>query len=244
VKAAPLAIALRAALVGTTAGSYEPDAAIFRQGNERELAGDAPSARKAYYELIQKFPTSPLVPYAYLAFADLFFDEAEKDPSKWQLAKQAYTEVLKYPPPKNEAYAYARHRLGLVDVQAGDAPRALSDQRGALTAALTYTSLPLAAETAEAARRGLVEAYATAGQPEQAFQFFKSTDRAGASGLVVALGDEYARRGAGREAAALYDNVLAQAAAADICAGAASAARTLSDPFAGQIERARKTRCP
>jgi hypothetical protein len=241
--AQPLAT-FRARLVDTTAGSYEPDALLFRQAHERELAGDYSQARRVYYDLITKFPSSPLLPYAYLAFAELFHEEAEKDPSKWELARQAYSEVMKYPPPRNQAFAYALHRLGLVDAALGGNARALHDQKKALATTVAYPALPLAAETADAARHGLVQAYAAAGQPDQAFAFFRSTDSGAAPGLVVALGEEYTRRGAGREAAALYDNVLAHSASSDICAGAASAARALADPFGAQIERARKARCP
>ena len=89
-----------------------------------------------------------------------------------------------------------------------------------------------------------MQAYAAAGVPDQAFNFFRSADSGSAPALVVALGEEYARRGAGREAAALYDNVLAHSASSDICAGAASAARALDGQFGAQIERARKARCP
>ena len=45
-----------------------------------------------------------------MAFGELFFQEAQGDPSKWDLAAAAYKEVIKYPPPTNKVYGYARSR--------------------------------------------------------------------------------------------------------------------------------------
>jgi tetratricopeptide (TPR) repeat protein len=243
-QALPLARALRAHLVDATAGSYEQDAVLFRFGCERELAGDRAEARRAFLELIQKSPSSKLVPYAYLAFADLFFEEAASDPTKWELARQAYSKVMTFPPRENPAYAFAVHRRGLVMAETGDHAHALADQKNAIATTLTYPNLPSAAETAEAARRALVTAYAAAGRPELAFTFFHEADADRAPALVVALGEEYLKRGEGQETAKLYDGALDALPSPEICDGAASAARALAAPFGAQIERTRKTRCP
>jgi TolA-binding protein len=244
--AVPLAQALRGRLVEASAGSSDPDALLYRQAREHELAGDYTGARKALYELIQKQPSSPFVPYAYLGFADLFFEEAEKDPSKWPLAQRAFMEVVKYPPPANQAYAYAWHRLGLVFARSGNQAQALAAQKKALGATTQYPSLPLARETGAEARRTLVEAYAAAGQPNQAFVFFRAIDAATAPALVVLLGQEYARRGDGQALLALYDDVLPRSSDANVCAGAAAAARAISSrdaQVAAEIERKRTARC-
>src|SRR5205823_10028806 len=66
------------------------DEVLYYLGYTYELDGEMSNARKTYYELIQKQPTSKWIPYAYYAFGAMFFDEAKSDPSKWQLAQQAF----------------------------------------------------------------------------------------------------------------------------------------------------------
>jgi tetratricopeptide (TPR) repeat protein len=87
------------------------DEAYYYAALEHELAGDMRKARSAYYELIKRAPTSKFIPLAYFAFGELFFAEAASDPSKDQLAEQAYREVLKYPPKTNAVYVEAQSRL-------------------------------------------------------------------------------------------------------------------------------------
>jgi tetratricopeptide (TPR) repeat protein len=153
--AAPVSLshAVRDDILADSANDGGLDAEILRQGRELELSRDLAGARKAYYELIVKAPQSSRVPYAYLAFADLFFDEAEHDdPSKLPLA---YQKVLAYPPPANLAYAFAWHRLGVIASRMGDHARALDAQRKTLAAVKQYPGLAGAAPLAEAARREL-----------------------------------------------------------------------------------------
>jgi tetratricopeptide (TPR) repeat protein len=151
-----LAHAVRDDILADSANDGGLDADLLRQGRELELSRDLAGARKAYYELIVKAPQSSRVPYAYLAFADLFFDEAEHDdPSKLPLAQQAYQKVLAYPPPANLAYAFAWYRLGVIASRMGDDARALDAQRKTLAAVKQYPGLAGAAPLAEAARREL-----------------------------------------------------------------------------------------
>jgi TolA-binding protein len=89
---------------------------------EHELAGDLRNARRAYYELIKTSPQSKLIPLAYFAFGEMFFTEAASDPSKDQLALQAYAEVLKYPPPSNVVYAEAQRRVSEVKARTAGRP--------------------------------------------------------------------------------------------------------------------------
>ncbi len=72
---------------------------LYELGLEYELAGDKARARKAQYELIQKYPQSPLVAYAYFAFGEMFMAEAATDPTKLELAAQSYREALKLSSP-------------------------------------------------------------------------------------------------------------------------------------------------
>ena len=192
----PLATAVRDAILADSARAAGVDADRLRRGRELELSGDLGGARRAYLELIVTTPQSPLVPYAYLAFGDLFFDEAEHDdPTKLPPAQQAYQKVVSYPPPGNLAYAFAWHRLGIVASRLGDDAHALDAQRKALIALGQYPTLPVGPALAEASRGELVVAYARAGQPDRALTFFRATAPQDASGLLIALGREYVRRG-------------------------------------------------
>jgi TolA-binding protein len=91
--------------------STHRDEAAYYMALEHELEGDRPNARRAYYELIKEFPGSTTIPYAYFAFGEMFLAEAEGDPSKEQLAEQAFREVLKFPPLQNPLYTEAQSRL-------------------------------------------------------------------------------------------------------------------------------------
>lgn len=98
------------------------DEAGYYAGLEHELGGDLRNARRAYYELIKTSPQSKLVPLAYFAFGEMFFNEAATDPSKDQLALKAYAEVLKYPPPNNVVYADAQRRVSEVKARGAARP--------------------------------------------------------------------------------------------------------------------------
>ena len=117
--AAAHASALKYYTLLTTFPQYpQMDEAFYYEGLEHELAGNLPNARRCYYELIKRSPQSKLIPLAYFAFGEMFNAEAMSDPSKNDLAVQAYTEVLKYPPPANTVYADAKTRIGEVKARA------------------------------------------------------------------------------------------------------------------------------
>ncbi len=226
---APIGIRMREALLASASsqGAGGLDLQLFQDGFDRERADDLPGARKAYYDLITQAPSSPLVPYAYLAFGDLFFAEAERGaPDKYPLAKQAYEKVVASPPPNNRAYAYAFERVGACDLRAGDHARALSNSKRALDTARAYPSLPFSTEVADSARRNLVEAYAVAGQADRAAVFLRAADPQMASAMIVSLGEKYVEKGASREALALYGNALTSKDET-LCAGARAAAQAL-----------------
>src|SRR5580698_9806465 len=63
------------------------DEVLYYLAYEYEQANDLDNARKVYLELIQNSPQSKFIPNAYLAFGELFFNEAQGDPSKWALAE-------------------------------------------------------------------------------------------------------------------------------------------------------------
>lgn len=60
-----------------------------------ECEHDVATARKLYFQVVSEAPRSPLLPYAYFAFGELFAEEVERDPSKTELARQSYAECMK-----------------------------------------------------------------------------------------------------------------------------------------------------
>jgi TolA-binding protein len=93
------------------------DEVLYYLAYAYELSGDLMDARKTYFSLIQKYPSSKKIPYAYYAFGEMFFHEAKSDPTKWDLAVQAYKEALKFTDPL-QAWAYLR--LGQCEDARGD----------------------------------------------------------------------------------------------------------------------------
>jgi TolA-binding protein len=110
-KARQDAIAKYEAIVNGYPSYAALDEVYYYAALEHELLGDLRSARSQYYSLISKFPNSKHIPAAYFAFGEMFFAEGAADPSKNQLAEQAYREVLKYPAPGNPVRADAEARL-------------------------------------------------------------------------------------------------------------------------------------
>jgi TolA-binding protein len=85
-----------------------------------ELNGNLKEARTRYYDLIKTSPQSTYIPFAYFAFGEIFFTEAKSDPSKWDLAAQAFMECMKYPFPKNALMADTLLRMGEVYLKKGE----------------------------------------------------------------------------------------------------------------------------
>jgi tetratricopeptide (TPR) repeat protein len=107
------------------------DEAYYYAALEHELAGDFRDARRLYFELIKRSSNSKLIPFAYFGFGEIFFAEATIDPSKDELALQAYAEVLKYPAANNAVYADAKRRIAEVKARkAGNTKGNASGTRG------------------------------------------------------------------------------------------------------------------
>jgi TolA-binding protein len=77
-----------------------------------EQSGHLKDARVYYYEVIKRYPGTVWVALSYFAFGEMFFVEASTDPTKYDLALQAYGEALKYPASTNTIYADALLRIG------------------------------------------------------------------------------------------------------------------------------------
>ncbi len=186
------------------------DEVLYYLAYEEELANDRNSARKRYFELIQKYPQSKYLPNAYLAFGEMFFAEASTDPSKLDLAEQAYNEVVKYPPPANQVYGYAFYMLGQVYTAKGDFPKALSALKKTIDFGKAYPQLSNSGRLSGVARHDLVFAYSQVGDPRAAFNFFMplSGDGTGEKERTFAmmglLGTDYMSNNRFAEASAIY----------------------------------------
>lgn len=210
----PLADAFRDRLMDEISTS-EPDGQKLHEAFAAERSHDMNDARKRYFELVQKFPASPVIPYAYLAFADTFAAESKHD-----LARTAYQEVLKYPPPKNRAYAYAWLRLGEVYLGQHEAERALDAARKAIQAVASDRTTPEAARVDVAARETLVSAYAEGGRPDRAHAFFAGLP-GGAPALLAALARTLDQRGDVGAAAVALESGLDAGRDDAVCAAVA-----------------------
>ncbi|MFT3775699.1 MAG: hypothetical protein QM820_60910 [Minicystis sp.] len=148
------------------------DETLYNLAYEHEQGGDLAQARAAYLQLIQTSPTSRYVPTAYLAFGELFFQEAQSDPAKWALAEQSYKEVTRYPAPENKVFGYAHYKLAYVYWNKGDLQQALSELKKTIDVGTQYPALPSSSHLATSARRDMVPLYALAGDPRKSYDFF------------------------------------------------------------------------
>ncbi len=192
------------------------DEVLYYLAYEYEREGDPSNARKAYFELIQKTPQSKFVPNAYLGFGELFFQESQSDPSKLELAKQAYLEVIKFPPPDNRAYGYANYKLAYVFWNQGGNngfAKSLMYFKKAIDFGMQFASLPNAQVLTEAARKDITHVYALAGRPDRAWDFFRplsgdsGAETAGTTKMVLSLGRVYVQTGHSAEAEVVYTDL-------------------------------------
>lgn len=190
------------------------DEVLYYLAYEYEQGNNLSQAQKVYYELIQKWPQSKYIPNAYLAFGELFFNEAQGDPAKWSLAEQSYKEVIKYPAPDNKVWGYAHYKLAYVAWNQEDFQRALSEFKKTIEYGMQYTQLPNAAQLAVSARKDIIPIYALSGDPKGAFNFFKPLS--GDTGQSVEatlkmlrdLGQNYLDTGHYPEAITLYQDLM------------------------------------
>ncbi len=190
------------------------DEVLYYLAYEYEQANDTANARKVYYELIQKKPDSKYIPNAYLAFGELFFNEAQGDPSKWDLAAQAYKEVIKFPPEKSKVYGYAWYKIAYVFWNKGELDQALNAFKKTIDFGTTFTQYPGASKLADSARRDVIPVYALKGDPGAAYNFLHnlSGDTAGSNEktfkMMDDLGNNYLDTGHYPEAVALYRDLM------------------------------------
>lgn len=83
--------------------------AKYRLAIDAECRKDLQIARKLQFEIVQSAPNSPLAPYAYFAFGELFLHEADGNEGRLPLAEQAFKKVLEWP--ASPIARFARKRL-------------------------------------------------------------------------------------------------------------------------------------
>ncbi|HLM74458.1 MAG TPA: tetratricopeptide repeat protein, partial [Polyangiaceae bacterium] len=199
------------------------DEVLYYLAYEYEQASQLGQARYVYLDLIERFPKSKYLPNAYLAFGELFFNDAQGDPSKWPLAEQSYSEVIKYPPPDNKVWGYAHYKLGYVAWNRGDFPKALSEFKKTIDYGAQYPKVPNAAPLAASARRDIVPVYALSGDPRKAFDFFRplSGDSGGSNEktfqMLDELGQNYLDTGHYAEAIQLYEDLITRDKGPKLC---------------------------
>ncbi len=197
------------------------DEVYYYLAYEYEQGGDTVNARRVYLDLITKTPNSKYISNAYLAFGELFFNEAMSDPSKWEAAKQAYQKVISKPPPENKVYGYAWYKLAYVFWNEGDLPHALDAFKKTVDYGVQFQQLPNAKKLADSARKDVIPVYALAGSPTAAYNFFRnlSGDPAGSSEktfkMMDDLGQNYLDTGHYPEAIALYRDLIVRDGGSD-----------------------------
>ena len=177
---------------------------------------DLDNARKVYYELIQKAPQSKYIPNAYLAFGELFFNEAQGDPSKWDLAAAPTKKSSSTRRRTTRCSGTRTTSSRYVYWNKGEFPRSLDEFKKTIDFGIQFASLPNAAQLAIAARRDLVPVYALSGRPDAAYNFFKnlSGDASGENAKTLKmmddLGQNYLDTGHYPEAIALYHDLMSR----------------------------------
>jgi tetratricopeptide (TPR) repeat protein len=200
------------------------DEVLFRLAYEHEQAREMDEARKHYLEIIKRWPASRYAPNAYLGIAEMFFDEAARDPSKLAAAEKAYGEVLRFPPPDNKVAGYAQYKLAYVHWNKGNFGRALDEMSKAIEVSEAYPTLPISSKLAREARRDLVPIYAAGGDPAKAYDYLaaRSGDKPGETerlhAMLEALAQAYVDTGKPESAVEVDLDWLRRGAGPKACA--------------------------
>lgn len=186
------------------------DEVLYNLAYEYEQDHKLDEARKVYLGLISDWPQSRYIPNAYLAFGELFFTEAQGDPTRWALAEQSYKEVARYPAPENTVLGYAHYKLAYVYWNKGDFLQSLSELKKTIDFGAQFPQLASSKGLAASARRDLLPVYALAGDPKKAYDFLKplsgdvGVDSANTYKLMGDLGQAYLDTGHFKEGIDLY----------------------------------------
>ncbi len=189
------------------------DEVLYYLAYEHEQDGNLKEAQKAYVELTENWKDSRFVPNAYLAFGELFFQQAQGDPKMWPVAENFYKDVLKYKAPENKLWGYAAYKLGYVYWNQGVYDKAIDQFKNVIDFGTKFAQLPNAKGLARSARRDIIPVYALKGDPAKAYGFFRPLS--GDSGvnsdktfkMMEELGHNLIDTGHYREAVILYNDL-------------------------------------
>ncbi len=169
-------------------------------------------AMKAYRALIQRFPESPYVPDAWMAFGEYYFEKANKGDRSGNLKKalEAYRKAAEYK--ESSVYGYALYKQGWVQFNLGAYADALDLFRGVVYfGELPTSTIPADRKLAlvKEARKDYVRTWPFVGTPEAAFEDFRRVGgEAGAYDMLKSLADLYWTDGKDREAILVYHRLI------------------------------------
>jgi tetratricopeptide (TPR) repeat protein len=169
-------------------------------------------AMKAYRALIQRFPDSPYVPDAWMAFGEYYFEKANKGDRSGNLKKalEAYRKAADYK--ESSVYGYALYKQGWVQFNLGAYADALDLFRGVVYfGELPTSTIPADRKLAlvKEARKDYVRTWPFVGTPEAAFEDFRRVGgEAGAYDMLKSLADLYWTDGKDREAILVYHRLI------------------------------------
>lgn len=199
------------------------DEVLYFLAYEYEQAQNLDEARKVYFQLINDTPQSKYIPNAYLAFGELFFQQAQQDPSQFQLARDSYLKVLEYKPPTNKVFGYAQYKLGYAYWNMGDLPKALEAFKATIDYSTQFASEPGANQLGKTARKDIVPVYAQVGKPEASYAFFHplsgdtGSDNANTYDMMDQLGLNFIDTGHYQQAIDEYEDLIKRDKGDNLC---------------------------
>jgi tetratricopeptide (TPR) repeat protein len=161
------------------------DEALFYYAYTLQGAKRVDLARRVYHQLIQNYPNSKFIPFAYLSFADYFFET-----NNLAQAEKFYDKVLEFP--SSPVYAYALYKKGWVYLNLDrpqDALETFYDVTQKTRGKQKYDVLN------RASKKDFVRAYAEVGRPQKAYQAFERVDKGYAFNMLKILATIYLDQG-------------------------------------------------
>ena len=169
-------------------------------------------AMKAYRALIEKFPESPYVPDAWMAFGEFYFEKANKAERNANLKKalEAYRKAASYQ--ESSVYGYALYKQGWVQFNLG----AFSDALDLFRSVVYFGELPTSTIPADRklalvkeAKKDYVRTWPHVGSAEAAFEDFRRVGgEAGHWEMLRTLAGLYWDDGRDRDAILIYHRLI------------------------------------
>ncbi|MEM9691334.1 MAG: hypothetical protein AAGA56_02210, partial [Myxococcota bacterium] len=189
------------------------DEVLYYLAYEYERAREFDKARRVYLQLVEHWKGSRFLPYAYLAFGELFFSEAQSDPTRWSAAEKAYRKVLSFPRASNKLWGYAAYKKAYVHWNRGDYDDAVKGFTDVIKYGQGRPGDTTAQSLARSARRDLIPVYALSRRPEDAYRTFTPLSghgKAGTIAMMEALGQNLLDTGRYADAITLYEDLMAR----------------------------------